>query len=208
MIAGSSKAPTSAVDWAEIRRRVDAAGRALTGETSMSAEQVGRLLEERARVLARPAAAAPAGNTLEVITFKLANESYAIESRHVTAVFRLIDLTPLPGAAPPVFGVTAWRGDLLTILDLRAALGHPATALNDLSWVIVLGDDRPTAGFLVDAVLELVPLPVSEVRALPDAVAARRDLLHGVTADAVLVLAGERLVRLLGPDPPVGTADT
>lgn len=207
-MAVGPKAPRGSLEWAETRRRVDAAGRALAGETAMSSEQVGRVLEERARALARPVAVPPAGETLEVITFRLVNETYAIESRHVMAVFRLTDLSPLPGAAPPVFGVTAWRGELLTILDLRAALGLSATALNDLSWVIVLGEDRPTVGILADAVLELIPLPASEVRALPDPVAAQRDLLRGVTADAVLVLAGERIVRLLGPDPPVGAEDT
>jgi purine-binding chemotaxis protein CheW len=156
------------------------------------------VLEERARLLARPAAPPLAGDTLEVVTFALANETYAVESRYVLAVFRLTDLSPLPGAEPPVFGVTVWRGELLTILDLRAALGLSVTALNDLSRVIVLGEERPAFGILADAARELVTLPASDVREPPEGVAAKREYLRGVTPDAMLVLEATKLLQLHG----------
>ncbi len=197
-MAGRGKASRGPVDWDEIRRRMETAGRALAGATDTSAEGVRELLEERARALARPAAPPPAGDTLELLTFALANEVYAVESRYAVAVFQLIDLSPLPGAEPPVFGVTAWRGELLTILDLRAALGLSVTALNDLSRVIVLGEERPAFGILADAARELVTLPAAEVREPPEGIAARREYLRGVTADAVLVLEATKLLQLHG----------
>ena len=195
-MAGRGKASRGPVDWDEIRRRMETAGRALAGATDTSAEGVRELLEERARALARPAAPPPAGDTLELLTFALANEVYAVESRYVAAVFRLTGLSPLPGAEPPVFGVTAWRGELLTILDLRATLGLSVAALNDLSRVIVIGEDRPACGILADAVHELIRLPAAEVRQPPERAAAQREYLRGVTADAVLVLDAEHLLRL------------
>lgn len=197
-MAGRPKARRGPVDWAEIRRRVEAAGRAVAGETAMSPERARLVLEERAGALARPATPPPAGDTLEVMTFALANEVYAVESRYVVAVFRLTDLSPLPGAEAPVFGVTAWRGELLMILDLRAALGLSVTALNDLSRVIVLGEKRPAFGILADVARELVALPAAEVREPPEGVAAKREYLRGVTADAVLVLEATKLLQLHG----------
>jgi purine-binding chemotaxis protein CheW len=154
------------------------------------------VLEERARRLARPPAPPPAGEMLDVMTFALANETYAVESRYVHEVFRLVDLSPLPGAEPPVFGVAAWRGELLTILDLRAALGLSVAALNDLSRVIVIGESRPVFGILADAVRELIRLPAAEVRQPPEGAAAPREYLRGVTADAVLLLDAKQLLRL------------
>lgn len=195
-MAASRKALPRAVDWGEIRARVEAAGRALAGETAASPERARQVLEERARALARPAAAPIAGDMLELITFALADEVYAIESRFVHAVLRLTDFSPLPGAEPPVFGVTAWRGGLLTILDLRRVLGISVTALSDLSRLTVLGDDRPAFGILADAVREVVTVPASDVRDPPEGVAAKREYLRGVTADAVLVLDAEQLLRL------------
>jgi len=186
------------MDWADIRLRMEMAGRALAGATDLSPERVRELLEERARVLARPAAVPPAGDMLEVITFTLTNETYGLESRYVLAVFRLLDLSPLPGAEPPVIGVTAWRGELLTILDLRVALGLSVDALSDLTRVIVLGEERPAFGILADAARELVTLPASNVREPQEGVAVKREYLRGVTPDAMLVLEATKLLQLHG----------
>jgi purine-binding chemotaxis protein CheW len=182
------------VDWAEIRRRVEAAGRLLAGEVTSSPEHVRQVLDARARVLARPAAP-PARDAIELVTFGLAREVYAVESRFVLAVAKLAELAPLPGAESPVFGLTAWRGGLLTVLDLRRVLGLSVTALNDLSRLIVLGRQRPAFGILADAVHGLVALAAADVRPPPEGVAARREYLRGVTAAAVLVLDAERLLR-------------
>lgn len=195
-MAGRPKASHGPVDWAEIRRRVEAAGRAVSGVMAPSPERAREVLEERARTLAQPAAAPPAADRLELLTFALANEVYAVESRYVIAVFRLTDLSPLPGAEPPVFGVTGWRGELLTILDLRRLLGLSVAALNDLSRVIVIGEARPAFGILADGARELVALPASDVREPPEGVAAKREYLRGVTPGAVLVLDAGALLRV------------
>lgn len=155
-----------------------------------------QVLEERARRLARPVDPPPAADTVSVITFGLANETYAVEARYVLQVFRLTGLAPLPGAQTMVSGVTSWRGGLLTVLDLRPALGVSVAALSDLSRVIVMGDQRLAFGILADAVLDLVTVPRAAIRTPPAGVAASRDLLRGVTGDAVLVLDAEALLRL------------
>jgi purine-binding chemotaxis protein CheW len=183
------------VDWAGIRQRIDAAGRALAGATELSPERVRETLQERARALARPLKQSVPDDTFDLITFALADEVYAVEARHVSAVFKLIDLSLLPGARPPVCGVTAWRGELLLILDLRASLGLPVSTLNDLSRVIVLGKARPTFGILVDAAREMVTLQAAAVREPPDGIGVEQGLLRGITSDAVLVLDAERMLR-------------
>lgn len=164
----------------------------------MTGEQVRALLEERARVLARPVGRGPGGGTVEAVSFVLADERYAIESRFVVEVFPLADLALLPGAKAPVLGVTGWRGGLLTVLDLRPLLGISTTALNDLGRVIVIGEARAAFGILVDSVREIVSLRECDVRAPPDGVAVRRDYVRGVTGDALVVLDGGRLLRLHG----------
>jgi purine-binding chemotaxis protein CheW len=179
---------------------MDAAADALSAVAEPTPERVHAVLEERARVLARPVASPSTGNRLELVTFALAGEICAIESRYVVQVFQLRELSPLPGARPPIFGVTAWRGDLLTILDLRAVLGLSLGALNDLTRVIVLGLDHPAFGILADAVREVVTVADDDVQPPPEGIALRRDYLRGMTAAAVAVLDGRRVLRLLEPD--------
>jgi len=189
--------PRAAVDWMEIRRRVDAAGSAVAETPAASAERARLVLEERGRRLARIPDAPRDTDNLDVITFALANEIYAIEARYVLEVFRLVDISPLPGAEPPVCGVTAWRGQLLTIVDLRGPLGLSIGALNDLSRVIVLGGERGASfGILADAVREIITLPTAAVREPPEGVAAQRTYLRGITGDATLVLDANALLGI------------
>jgi len=152
------------------------------------------VLDERARVLARPLAAPAAGEQLEVLTLALAGERYALESRYVVEVFKLRELALLPGAERPVLGATAWRGRLLTVLDLRTILELPAAALDDLGYVVVLEGERPAFGILADAVHDVVGLAGSDVGDPPDGVAASRMFLKGVAPGVLLVLDAAKLL--------------
>jgi len=185
------------VDWAEIRSRVDALDRALSGASEGQPERIRAVLEERARALARSAAAPTTADRLEAVTFALGGERYAIEARYVIEVFRLKQLSALPGAERPVFGVTAWRGELLTLCDLRGALGLSATALNDLSLVLVLGEDRAAFGILADAVHGLVSLSAAQVREPSEGTGAKREYVRGLTPDAMLVLDAKQILHVL-----------
>ena len=152
------------------------------------------VLEERARMLARPLATPACDERLDVVTLALAGERYAVESRHVLEVFKLRDLALLPGAEPPVLGIASWRGGLLTVLDLRPVLGLPAAALDGLGYVVVLGLERPAFGILADAVHDVVSLAASDVREPPEGVAVKREFLRGIADGALLVLDAPKLL--------------
>lgn len=187
------KPPT--VDWVATRERIEAAGRSIAGEAEITPERARLILEERARSLARPALP-PLTNSLELVTFGLASERCGVESRYVVGVFPLLQLAALPGAQAPVFGVTVWRGELLTVLDIRPLLGATVGALNDLSRIIALGQTQAAFGVVVDAVEGLVRLPQAEVVPAPTSGTAAREYVRGVTNQALLVLDGERLLQL------------
>jgi purine-binding chemotaxis protein CheW len=146
------------------------------------------LLEERARVLARPLTVTRAQDIVTVLSFMLARERYAVESREVWAVFRLRHFTRLPSAEPPLFGLTSWRGDVLTLLDLRPLLGAPATALDDLAYVVVLGDRRATYGLLADSVQDLVDISRTSLRPAENEHSSRAAYVTGITPDALQLL--------------------
>jgi purine-binding chemotaxis protein CheW len=168
---------------------------------TMSSQATRALLDQRARALARPIEEARKDPMLDLVSFTLARETYAIESRFVVQVFRLEELAPLPGAESPVYGITTWRGDLLTILDLRPILGLPVSSLNDLCRVMVLGGARPEFGILADSVAELLSVPLAELVAVTEMQGRRADLVRGITTQAVLVLDGSALLSLAASEP-------
>lgn len=146
-----------------------------------------RVLEERARALARPLAAPEAAPRAEVVCFTAGEERFAVEARHVVEVFRLAELTTLPGAPPPVAGVTAWRGGLLTLHDP----GTTPASRQSGARVIVLGEEEPVLGLLADTVEMGRELPLTGLGPAPTG----RPHLRGVSADAVLVLDALDLMR-------------
>jgi purine-binding chemotaxis protein CheW len=152
-------------------------------------------LDARARELARPLVAPVAAGAEELLSFTLARETYAVETQFVFAVFRLVDITPLPGAEPPLYGVTAWRGDVLTVLDLRTIFGSASTALDDLSRVIVLGDRRPAFGILADTLGATILVSPDDLFPIPEEGRRVHDYFRGITRDATLILDAPRLLR-------------
>lgn len=152
-----------------------------------------RVLEERARRLAQVEEAQEAGGELEVVTFRLAGETYALESRFLRAVARLERPALLPGGDPSLFGVMAWRGDLLLLRDVRPVLGLAAPPREGEGHVLVVEGDRAAFGVVVDAPGTSMRIPLREVGPLPG---GARAYVRGVTPDAVVVLDAAALLNL------------
>jgi purine-binding chemotaxis protein CheW len=180
------------LDWEEVHERLARSREGLTTLDALSPERARALMDERARALARAATeASAAGETLEIITFALGRERYAIETRFVREVTRLVDFTPVPGAPEFVLGVTNLRGDVLAIIDLRKFFRVAHRGVTDLSRVLVLGTGEAELGVLADAVEAIDRLPVAEALPAPEAVAGIGGaFLRGVTRDALIVLDG------------------
>jgi purine-binding chemotaxis protein CheW len=154
------------------------------------------ILEERARRLAKRSATANAPEFgVDVVSFSVARERFAIESRYVYAVFHLSELVPLPGARAPVVGVTRWRGDVLTVLDLRRVVGGTGRALDDLARVVVVGASNAAFGVLADTVDDIVSIDPTKLFSLPvDRVPEIPGVLRGVTADGIHLLDAAVLI--------------
>jgi purine-binding chemotaxis protein CheW len=166
----------------------------VTGGVGLSAEETARVLAERARLLARPTAAASRADVLELIVFELAGERYAVETRYAVEVVGRAEVALMPGAEPPLVGITAWRGELLPVLDVRWILRLPTASPDQPALLLVLGQERATLAVLVDAVLDLRELPASAFGPLPGHAGRGRGLLRGSTEDAVLLLAAADLI--------------
>src|SRR5438105_3118501 len=94
-----AKQHTEKINWADVRRRLARVLAATEGAVRLSPERARAVMDERARTLARAPVSAPdAAEILEVVTFPIANERYALETRHVREVARVTDCTAVPGA--------------------------------------------------------------------------------------------------------------
>lgn len=154
-----------------------------------------QVLEARARALAHPVEPARR-EKVRLLGFGLSGERYAFELSAVLEVFRPRTLSRLPGANTPLLGLTAWRGELVAVLDLRQMLGLGSEPPGDLRFAMVLGSGGTAVAVPADLVDELLELDPEELRAPAEGVAMRRELVRGVTPDARVMLDAERLASI------------
>jgi chemotaxis signal transduction protein len=151
-----------------------------------------RLLESRARSLARRVRTDVREDAVDVVVFTLSGEACALELRHLRHVLPAQQLALLPGAEPPLVALAGWRGELIAVIDLARVLGVSAGAPTERRHLLVVGEGAPIA-LLVDDLSALTSIAPSAVAAAE----GERAFVRGVTADAVLVLDGAELIRFL-----------
>jgi purine-binding chemotaxis protein CheW len=192
----SALPPTMAIDWSTIHRRLEAARTALTEGMMPTPEAQRALLRSRAQVLAREPPKAPAPqDTLDVVEFRLASETYGVEVSYVREVSPLKTFTPLPCTPPFILGILNLRGQLLSVIDLKPLFALPARRLTDRQAVIVLQAAPMAVGLLADAVLGVQSIALEGLQpSLPTLTGRRAAYLKGVTHEALVLLDAAKLL--------------
>ena len=153
------------------------------------AAKVGAILAERARAFAQPVVERDETSFSELLTFRLAGREYAIETQHIHEVFIVHEITPVPGVPDFIVGICAFRGEIISVVDLRAFFGIPKRGLTDLNRVIVLSDETVTFGILADYITDIYVRPVDQFSPIvPGTTPIPQRYLLGVTDGSVLVL--------------------
>ena len=162
----------------------------------IAAPNARQILRARAQALARAPEHAPAPATLlEVLEFRLAQERYAVETRHVREVLALKDLTLLPCTPPFVLGIVNVRGRITPVIDIKKFFDLPDQGLTDLHRIILVHGNDLEIGLLADVIVGVRSMPVDSVQpSLPTLTGVRADYLKGVTAERLVVLDLDRIL--------------
>lgn len=152
------------------------------------------ILVARAAELARQTISQSAGELLNLVSFRVGSDVFAIESRFVREVVRLRQFTVVPGAPTVVRGVTTYQGEILALIDLPSALGIEGERLRDALWVLVVGENGAEFGITADELRGSLEVGVDSL--LPASAVAGRQTryVRATTADAIAVLDGAVLL--------------
>ena len=129
----------------------------------------------------------------QVVIFRLAQSSYAIEIAAVREIIRPQPVTVVPQAPACVVGVINLRSSVVPVLDLRKRCGLPSGEQTNESRVVVVQVGEQSVGLQVDAVSEVITLS-------PDVIEPAAAVVRGAGAEQVLrgvAKVDERLVMLL-----------
>ena len=160
-----------------------------------------RSWEELVRDGAAGVDAPAATRRLELVSFGLGRDSYAVSVGQVREIVRLRPVTPMPRVPDAVRGVISLRGEIVQVIDLRLRLDLEAKEPERSTRIIVVhGENGKAAGILVDSVREVSRVSESAIRPSPgsepgsvEALCVRGDeFVSLVDLDRVLEIHAER----------------
>ncbi len=109
-------------------------------------------------------------NTYLII--KLAEEQFGINVTQVIEAAEPGEITQVPNTAPYVKGITNFRGDILTVIDMRIKFNMLEKEMSpeDVIVVLTLEKDNKTIrlGALVDAVKDVVNVDFEKISDIPE----------------------------------------
>lgn len=121
-----------------------------------------------ANQVARERTAGDDEGVLELLTFVIASERYAVEIEKIVEIIPPRLATRVPNTDLAILGIISLRGTIVTLLDVRKRLGHPPGVVDpNVSRIIVIEQSGEIAGFLVDRVSRVIKLPKGEVETHP-----------------------------------------
>lgn len=128
----------------------------------------------------------------QFVIFRLDEANFAVPAEQVVRIVPRMKCTRVPRA--PVFleGVINLHGEIIPIVDLKKRLQLAATPYSEEARIIVVNIEGQKAGMTVDAVTEILWLPLSAIAPPPAMVAD----IHGVYLTGVARQDGQRFVIL------------
>jgi purine-binding chemotaxis protein CheW len=144
----------------------------------------------------------------QMLTFRLGAETYGVDILRVKEIRGWSPVTKIPQSPAHMLGVLNLRGAIVPIVDLRLRFELASAEYSPLTVVIVLsihtGDATRECGIVVDAVSDVVDIPMDAIKESP-AVGdqARSRFIRGLANvdDQMLILldAEELVARESGP---------
>jgi len=146
-----------------------------------------------------PAEAAASAQEIEMLSFRLGDEEYAVMVDAVKEVLKTRELTPVPNSPDYVLGVMALRGPVLPVIDLCKRLGLPPRDKDEKSRIIVVSVNEEDAGLQVDRVTGVIRILPEAMRPTPETIEHGAEFLRGI------VRKDDKLYILLDIEKAVGS---
>ena len=109
--------------------------------------------------------------TVQYLTFKLADEVFALDVAKVREILEITTITKIPQTPEFMRGVINLRGSVVPVIDMRLKFGMSATEQTINTCIIVvevtLEGDTTVLGALADSVQEVVEMEPEQIEPAP-----------------------------------------
>lgn len=109
-----------------------------------------------------------ANELLQLVSFNVGKEEYAINIHNIQSIIRMVELTKIPNSPEFIIGVINLRGQVIPIIELSLKLGLKNNEYGKNSRFIIVEFKNTVIGFLVDNVNEVLRIPSNMLDEIPD----------------------------------------
>jgi len=131
---------------------------------------------------------------LQIVSFLLGDEEFALEIEKVKEIIRFPDIVKVPNVPNYIKGIISLRDTLMPIVDLRTKLDAGQDHITDSTRVVVADIDGTLMGLTVDRVYEVLRVPVSSIFPPPQVIVS--DSGEKITG-IVRLDNGKRIIMLM-----------
>lgn len=155
------------------------------------------------------------GSSLEVLTFGLEGEVFAVEAERVREILDLIPVTDVPNSRPFVNGLINVRGKVVPLADLHIKFGMKRFQQTIDTRIVVIevaiAGEPTIVGILADKVFEVTEIAAASMEDAPDiGLKWRRDFIASIgkrDQDFVIILDVENVFAAEDGTPPEGASE-
>jgi purine-binding chemotaxis protein CheW len=122
-----------------------------------------------------------------VVVFSLDNIEYCCDVSNILEFINLMKITHIPQLPDCVEGVINLRGRIINVFNLRKCLDIKPV-ITDTTRIMIIEFKKEHIGIIVDSILEITLVPVTEIDDIPKDLKAR-DYIKGIykNGDRILI---------------------
>ncbi|MGE4543839.1 MAG: chemotaxis protein CheW [Pedobacter sp.] len=124
------------------------------------------------------------------LVFKVGNEDFGIEIRHVTEIVGIQKINEVPDLPGYMKGVINLRGRVIPVMDIRTRFGMPGRDYDERTCIIVVQVEGETSGLIIDQVKEVTEIADDQIELPPARAAQAGQYVKGIgkVSDEVKIL--------------------
>jgi purine-binding chemotaxis protein CheW len=127
-------------------------------------------------------AGASAEDTLhgKFLVFKVGNEDFGIEIRHVIEIVGIQKINEVPDLPGYMKGVINLRGRVIPVMDIRTRFCMPDRDYDERTCIIVVQVEGETSGLIIDQVKEVTEIADDQIELPPSRSAQAGQYVKGI----------------------------
>lgn len=134
---------------------------------------------------------------VQMVSFYLGKEEFALEIEHVREIIRFPEIVKVPNVPRYIRGVISLRDSLLPIVDMRIKLNTSEDSVTDTTRVVVIDVKDVRIGLVVDKVFEVTRIPKDSIFPPPQGMSGdAKERLKGIAR----LDGGKRIIMLIDPN--------